>query len=164
MQTSSARAEALAEKLKTDGDRTVAAFRLLNENDWATPCHGDGDAQWTVRNVLEHFIIAEREFLRMFGEIAARTGGGAPVGFDINRFNNAQKGLLDKLSKEELMTDFESVRAQLVTFTRTLNDAQLDTVGRHPALGISTLEAMLRLVALHNASHIRDMRKILGPR
>ena len=42
-----------------------------------------------------------------------------------------------------------------------LNDSDLAIEGRHPWLGVSPIEEMIKLLYRHNLIHQRDIRKVL---
>jgi len=54
---------------------------------------------------------------------------------------------------------FQDVRAKMATWVETLNEEDLQKEGRHPFLGETTVEEMIKLVYRHNQIHYRDMRK-----
>jgi hypothetical protein len=75
----------LADKLLSEGERTLVFFRALTAHDWARHVYADG-AHWTVRQAFEHLALSERSMLRLCEGLLAG-GKGAPEDFDIDRFN-----------------------------------------------------------------------------
>lgn len=150
----------LAEKLTTEGDKTLAFFRELPERAWTQPVFADG-AQWDVRHVFEHLCMSEHTLRRLFEQILT-SGRGTEEGFDINAFNQEKTGRFDALSREELLSLYADTRAKTIAFARGLSDEQLAKRGRHPALGDSTLEEQLKLIYLHHTMHVRDVKKALA--
>lgn len=150
---------ALSEKLLSEGERALTFFAALTPQQWDAPVYAEGET-WTVRSVLAHFVTAERGFLKIFADIL--TGGpGSSPDFDINRYNASQQAKTADLSPAQLMENFRQTRAEMAAFAATLSEADLQKEGRHPALGITTLGEMLKLVYLHNSMHFRDLKKSL---
>jgi hypothetical protein len=151
-------AVALADKLLSEGERTLAYFAGLADDVWAQPLYVDG-ARWTVRGAFEHLILSEESLLRLFRLVAAG-GQGAPEGVDIDGFNAEATGQLAGLSRAELLARCAAARRETADFARGLSDAQLAARGRHPALGEAALEEMLKLIYVHHSMHARDVRRL----
>ncbi len=150
----------LAERLKVEGEKCLAFFAALQPEQWQVEIYADG-ALWTVRNVLAHFVTAERGFLALFQSVW--TGGeGAAEDFSIDRYNAAQQEKTRHLSPAELLAQFRDVRADLTAWVAALTEADLLKEGRHPFLGQTTLAEMIKMVYLHNHIHLRDLRKRLA--
>ena len=66
---------ALAEKLKTEGEKFVEFFSHLIEKDWDTEVYTEGE-MWTLRNVLAHFVTSERGLVKLFETIRQGGPGG----------------------------------------------------------------------------------------
>ena len=47
----------LTEKLKTEGERMVAFFSELTDDQWANEVYTEGTT-WSIRNVLSHFVTS----------------------------------------------------------------------------------------------------------
>ncbi len=152
-------ADSLSEKLLSEGERALTFFAALKPEQWDALVYTEG-SQWTVRSVLAHFVTAERGFLKIFADVLAG-GPGASDDFDINRYNASQQAKTATLTPAELMEGFRLTRAEMAAFAAGLSETDLQKQGRHPALGISTLGEMLKLVYLHNSMHFRDLKKAL---
>lgn len=149
----------LAEKLKTEGEKTTAFFSALTSEQWAQTVYSE-DGEWTARSILAHFVSAEQGFLKIFPSI--RDGGpGAADDFDIDRFNASQQAKLAETTPAELLVCYQSTRTEMVAFAASLTEDDLQKRGRHPALGVTSLGEMLKLVHLHNTMHLRDLKKVL---
>ena len=155
----SERAIALAEKLRSEGERIVQFFAGLSDAQWQIQMYDHG-AKWKVRGVLEHLIVSERQLQTLF-EMIVRTGVGAPDGMDVDVLNLERTGTLCPLSYADILRDYTLTREQTIEFTRVLTDEQLVFKARHPAIGISALEDQLKLVYLHHQMHMRDVKKAL---
>lgn len=153
------RTAAIIARLMEKGRETATFFRSLTPEQWRTRIYSDGP-QWDTRQVLCHFVSAERAYRRIFEDVM-RGGEGAPEGFDIDRFNAHEVGRMDSLTPQELIAQFEAARAAVVAFVRRLDDADLDREGRHPFFGVDRLEKFLKLIYRHNMLHERDVRRVL---
>lgn len=150
----------LAEKLKTEGEKMVAFFAVLTPDQWQQTVYGE-EGPWTARSILAHFVSAEQGFLKIFASI--RDGGpGASDDFDVDRFNASQQAKLAEITSAELLARYGMTRAQMVEFAASLEEADLQKTGRHPALGITSLGEMLKMVYLHNIMHLRDLKKVIA--
>lgn len=156
----SERADRIAARLRSRGEETITLFCGLEPAEWQTQVYTDG-AAWTVREVLCHFVAAERAFLLLSASLLGG-GSGAPEGFDIDGFNARTVAGMAGLAPGELLEQFARMRARSVDFAAGLTDAALDLEGRHPFFGIGSLESFLKLIYRHNMLHERDIRRALG--
>jgi hypothetical protein len=149
----------LADRLKKEGDKVVAYFSSLRDDQWQTEVYTEGDI-WTVRNVLAHFVTSERGLLKLFERI--RQGGpGAAEDFSIDRYNAGQQQRTKDLTPQELLAQFSEVRASSVEWVSGLSEEDLVKEGRHPFLGHVPLVEMIKMLYLHNQIHFRDFRKLV---
>ena len=149
----------LAERLKKEGEKVVAYFAALADEQWHTEVYTEGDT-WTVRNVLAHFVTSERGLHRLF-ESVLEGGLGASDDFSIDRYNARQQEKTKNLSPAELLEQFADVRADLAKWVSKLPQEDLAKEGRHPYLGQVQLGEMLKMIYLHNQIHFRDFRKLV---
>jgi hypothetical protein len=149
----------LAEKLRIEGEKIAAIFAGLAENQWQAEVYTE-DETWTLRSVLSHFVTSERGLVKLFERIRT-TGEGAAEDFSIDRYNAAQQRRTQELSPQELLEQFKSVRAEAVAWVAGLQEAELEIMGRHPFLGMTTLREMIKMLYIHNQTHYRDMKKAL---
>jgi uncharacterized protein (TIGR03083 family) len=154
------RTEPITARLIEKGQETAAFFRALTPQQWQARVYTEG-SQWDARQVLCHFVSAERAFLRIFEDVM-QGGPGAPEGFNIDRFNEREVSQMAMLAPQELIAQFEQVRAAVVAFVQGLDDSDLDREGRHPFFGVDRLEKFLKLIYRHNMIHERDVRRALG--
>jgi len=149
----------LAERLKKEGDKVLAYFLELSEEQWQTKVYTEGDT-WTMRNILAHFVTSERGLLKLFERI--RQGGlGASEDFSIDHYNARQQEKTRNVPVPELLEQFAIVRAESVEWTSSLLQDELTIEGRHPFLGQVPLVEMLKMLYLHNQLHFRDFRKLV---
>ncbi len=149
----------LTERLKTEGEKTAAFFAALAPEQWQILVYTEGE-QWTLRNVLAHFVMAEQGFLKLFANI--RDGGpGAAEDFDIDRYNASQQEKTRELTPNELLEQFQATRVIMAALVASFSEEDLQKQGRHPFLGLTTLAEMVKMVYRHNQIHLRDLRKLL---
>lgn len=150
----------LAEKLLADGEKTLAFFDPLTQQQWSIEVYTDGMV-WCVREVLCHFASSETSFNRLLENIL-EGGEGSPEGFNIDAYNQRKVAQLEKASTEELLNSYKLARLKNVEIVSRLQPEDLQRTGRHPFLGVATLEDIIKLIYRHNQIHLRDVRKLLG--
>jgi hypothetical protein len=148
----------LADKLRSEGDKFFTLFAGLTDDQWQLEVYTEGET-WTLRNVLSHFVTSERGLVRLFERIRL-TGEGASDDFSIDRYNASQQSKTKDLSTQELLEQYQAVRADSIAWTLSLEEADLEKQGRHPFLGMTTLREMIKMLYLHNQVHYRDMKKV----
>lgn len=149
----------LAERLTQEGDKVIAYFSTLTDEQWQTEVYTEGDT-WTIRNVLAHFVTSERGLLKLFQSI--REGGlGASEDFSIDHYNARQQEKTRDLTPQELLEQYVDVRANTVKWVLSLSQEELAIEGRHPFMGQVQLVEMLKMLYLHNQLHFRDFRKLV---
>jgi uncharacterized protein (TIGR03083 family) len=153
------RQDLILRRLTEEGEATLEFFRGLDEADWERRIYTDG-SQWTVRQVLCHFVSAESGFLRLARNILDG-GEGAPEGMDIDEFNEGEVGAMADRTPAELLPEFQRLRAEMVQLVRGMSEADFDPEGRHPFFGRSSMEKLLKLIYRHTMIHLRDVRRVL---
>ena len=149
----------LADKLKSEGERFATLFAGLTDEQWQSEVYTEGES-WTIRNVLSHFVTSERGLLKLFERIRT-TGEGSAEEFSIDRYNAAQQYKTKELSPQELLEQYKAMRADAVVWTLSLSESDLEKIGRHPFLGMTTIREMIKMLYIHNLTHYRDMKKVL---
>lgn len=149
----------LAERLKKEGEKIVSSFSTLTDEQWRTEVYTEGE-NWTVRELLAHFVTSERGLLKLFERI--RQGDlGVTDDFSIDRYNARQQQKTRDLTTQELLEQYVEVRANAVEWVSGLSEDDLIKEGRHPFLGQAQLTEMIKMLYLHNQIHIRDFRKLI---
>lgn len=151
----------LAERLRSEGEKSVQFFHDMRPEYWACQIYTDG-AAWTVRQVLAHFVQAEISLLKLVNNIAAG-GLGTPDDFQLNTFNERQAAKLDEVEPEELIRRYLEMRESTAARVSQLTPEDLDRRGRHPWLGIAPLVEIIKLIYRHNQIHLREIRRSLFP-
>lgn len=162
------KANKLAEKLLGEGEKVQAFLRGLPAEAWTTQIYpnsglanGDAATTWNFHQLVEHMALSEQNMNRLMRQII-EGGVGAPEGFDIDGFNKEQTGKFAALTPEQLVTLFADTRQRTAAFARELDEAQLAKRGRHPAMGDSSVEDILKMIYLHNTMHLKDVRRVLA--
>ena len=81
---------------------------------------------------------------------------------NIDAYNQRKVAQLEKASTEELLNSYKLARLKNVEIVSRLQPEDLQRTGRHPFLGVATLEDIIKLIYRHNQIHLRDVRKLLG--
>ncbi len=155
----SKRRDLIVKRLNEEGESALAFFRGLAAADWGRRVYSEG-SQWTVRQVLCHFVSAEDGFLRLARNILDG-GEGAPEGMDVDEFNEGEVGAMAERRPAELLPEFEQLRAETVELVHGMSEADFEREGRHPYFGRSSMEKLLKLIYRHNMMHLRDVRRVL---
>ncbi len=150
----------LARRLRTEGEKMQAFFSALRPADWERQVYADG-AVWRVREVLAHFVASERGFLALLQNVLAGQGGAAPD-FSIDDYNREQVAALSGRQPSQLLDDFVRARQETAAWVAARRPQELQARGRHPFLGETTLEEMIKMIYRHNQIHYRDLRRLLG--
>jgi len=142
--------------------RTPAALNALLRNlpeVWTL--RNEGENTWCVFDVIGHLIHAERtDFMQrakmvlQFGETRA---------FEpFDRWAQARES--EGQSLAQLLDEFARLRSENLRELRALNlrPQDFDLRGRHPALGVVTLSALLATWAAHDLTHLHQISRIMA--
>ena len=140
-------------------ENTTAFFKSLSPDELSIQVYQDG-AQWTVQQVLAHFITIEGSMQWLFKNILAG-GPGSPDGFDVERFNRTQPKKYDGQTIDELIAEFRSVRNETIAIVRSISDDDLDREGRHAFHGHGKLERFIVWAYEHVELHLEDLHQRL---
>lgn len=149
----------LAEKLKSEGEKFVAIFSGLRDDQWQSEVYTEGTT-WTIRNMLSHFVTSERGLIKLFEQIR-QGGAGAADDFSIDRYNAAMQARTKEATPQELLEQYKQVRANAIAWVSGLSESELEIMGRHPFLGMTSIREMIKMLYIHNLTHYRDMKKVL---
>ncbi len=151
----------LAQRLQSEFEKTRLFYTALTPEQWEQQVYTEG-ACWTVRQVLAHQASAETSF-RLLIENILSGGPGSPEDFDLNAYNERYAGKLAGQPPFALLERFAESRRQIIDLVNTLSPADLQKKGRHPFLGVSPLEDIIKMIYRHNQIHQREIRKVLAP-
>ena len=149
-------------ELENNWEDVIAFFRSLSPDELSIQVYQDG-AQWTVQQVLAHFITIERSMQWLFKNILSG-GPGSPEGFDVERFNRTQPKKLDGKTIDELIAEFGSVRNETIEIVGSMSYADFDREGRHAFHGHGKLERFIHWAYEHVKLHMEDLRGKLPKR
>ena len=149
------RIQELKNKLERNKVRVLAAFVNLPDDGWDKRVYANS-APWTLRDLLAHFVSAERMLLKLSKDVAAG-GKGAPEGFDYDAFNRKEQEAYRSHAPADLLQMFIQSRGSTLEWINGLSEEQLDRKGLHPALGEVTLEDLLAAVHGHILLHLREI-------
>jgi uncharacterized protein (TIGR03083 family) len=152
-----AEGERLAGRLLAEGEKTVLFFHNIDKSLFDKQVYSEGGC-WTVRQVLAHFAATEEAFALLVVDITAG-GAGSPLDFDIDRYNEKMVKQLAGEPVEELISRFRRQRENNAKLVAGLDDQDLEREGRHPFLGQTRLEEIIKLIYRHNQIHQRDLRR-----
>lgn len=146
-------------ELEKNLEDCVGFFSSLSPDELDIRVYQDG-AQWTVQQVLAHFITIEPSMQWLFKNILSG-GPGSTEDFDVERFNRSQPKKLDGKTIDELIAQFKSVRKETIAIVSTMSDADFDREGRHAFHGHGTLERFIRWAYEHVQIHLAEIREVL---
>ncbi len=154
------RVERLLRRLEKGLNKTLSVFGALSPAQWNVILYEE-PYPWTVRDLLAHFVAAEEGLLQIAQNIA-QGGPGAPEGFDYDAYNAAEHCRRAGIPPEQLLEDLKVARRRTIEWVRGLTDADLDRVGRHPALGEVPLGTFIEAIYGHQLLHMRDLMNAMG--
>jgi hypothetical protein len=143
-------------RLQAEGEKNVKFFQALSPEDWEKQIYSTG-SQWRVREVLAHFISAERAYQKYLQDVL-EGGKGAPDDLDIDRFNEAEVSSIDG-APVELMDMYRQVRQDTLHLTADLVQADLTRTAYHPWFEVKEVGWYLKLLYRHNTMHRMDVQK-----
>ncbi len=149
----------IQKRLRDEGDKLLALFEALHDEQWQLTLYTDG-AVWTIKDLLAHQVSAEREF-QYYGRDILAGGPGAPEDFAINTFNNAAVASMADRTAADLLAALRAARQDTIDLVATIADADFARQGRHPFFGMMVIEDMFKLIYRHNMLHARDIRRVL---
>jgi hypothetical protein len=150
----------LSDRLRSEGQKTLEFFEALTPEQWDLVVYTEG-AGWAILQVLAHFVATEAGITLLVKDILAG-GSGSPEDFNLNEYNERRVAKLKDDSAVDLMRQFEEKRGSTARMVAEMSEMDLQRTGRHPFLGIATVEDIIKLMYRHNQIHQREIRKTLG--
>lgn len=142
--------------------RTPAALNaLLRDLPEAWTFRNEGENTWSVFDVVGHLIHGERTDWMPRARMVLKFGESqAFEPFD--RLGHARE--MQGKSLGQLLDEFERLRSENLAELRALNLRQedLERRGRHPALGVVTLSALLATWAAHDLTHLHQISRVMA--
>ena len=157
---SSAKAEMWKAKLAESQNALLNLIESLTPDQWESQVFSEG-AQWSVLSTLRH--LAESETGMSIQIHKTRKGQPTvPEGFDLDRWNAGTDTRMAEVSSDSIIETLKTTRAKTIEVMESLADDDWAKVGRHPSMGISSIEQYYGIIHGHQMTHIQDIRKALG--
>ena len=142
-------------------DKLGEARRLLTDALDRVGDHGDevlysDGAEWTIRQLAIHLMIADRGHNAMVTNIAEGRNI-IPEDYDLERFNRRSVEKQADLSLEQVRAALDTSRQELLVWLQGIREEQLKQEGRHASMRIMSVGQMLDLMAWHEKTHARDI-------
>ena len=150
----------LAERLRTEGEKSLEFFANLPEQAWEVEIYTDG-AVWKLHQIIAHYASSEAAFGLLI-EAILEGGSGAAEDFDLNRFNRKEVSKLSGLAYPELLRRYQEYRRENIARVARMLPADLERQGRHPFMGVTTMEEIIKMIYRHNQIHQREVRQALA--
>lgn len=127
---------------------------------WEQQVYSDG-LQWTVRQLVNHLVDADKGHNRM-AMMIAEGQEAIPEDFDVERYNKSVTRKMADKPASQARDELLDSRQQLMAWLEELGEAKLDRKGRHASLHIMTVEQILQTQAIHERGHAEDIAQVLG--
>jgi len=151
--------QALANRLREEGDRVIEFFKHLTRDQWGVIVYPQ-KSDWSMHHLLAHFVSSEigrkELILNVYND-----GKGAPTDFEIDHFNKQEVEKFSAESNDDLLNWFSQERAELIEQVSGMSPQDLNRIGNDPYLGEVVLLEMIRLTYRHLQIHLRDARQFL---
>lgn len=119
-------------------------------------------AQWTLRQLAIHLALAGQGHNNMVFHYS-EDKAYIPEGYDVDRWNKSSVEKKAEMTVAEARAALETSRQQLLDWMDTVTDAAiLEKTGRHPRKENATVNDIIRINALHEEEHARDMLAMLA--
>jgi len=150
--------------IKQHLSETKAALDAILQNlipeHWELMVFSDGDS-WTIQDMITHLVEAEMGMSIQVHKI--RQGKETiPTGFDLDKWNSGVKQRMGELSPTELIQKMAEVRAQTLARLDTIEEHEWALQGRHPSMGMSTIEQYYQIIAAHQQQHAADIQRAVA--
>ncbi len=157
----SERKDELLSHLETRHAETWPFLQGLKESEMPVEVYSSEDGSWTVKDLLGHLADGEQG---NFGQAKRLVAGEqtVPEGFDLDRWNRGAVRRASKTSPADLLVVIAESYSSALAFLETLDESDLDKVGRHSTGEMLTTERFLRRMVNHRLEHVTDMQSALG--
>jgi len=121
----------------------------------------EGKDTWSAFDIVGHLIVGERTDWMPRTRLILENGEARP--FDpFDRFAQSKENQ-DK-SLEQLLDDFARLRRENLAALQALNlrHEDMSRRGRHPALGVVTLQQLLATWAVHDLTHVHQLSRVMA--
>ena len=146
-------------QLASEGLKTLEFFRDLAPQAWQQQVYTTGTG-WTVQEILCHLLNTEQNFHHLLGDIMIG-GPGSPKGLDLDQYNEQQTRNTQCHDPHTTLEHFSQARVTTIEIVRNMQPQSLERTGRHPLLGVTTVDKMVQFIYRHVMLHLRDIRRAL---
>jgi len=115
--------EEVNKAIQNNSETTFAFLKTIPDNKWE---HRYADNKWSIKEMLQHIIDAERIFSYRALCFARKDATPLP-GFEENDYAAASQA--DRRTKEDLVSEFETVRKSVEQLFASFDEEQLAAVG-----------------------------------
>ncbi len=147
----------IGEKMDSARNKLLAAVEGLDDAAWDWQ---PGDGRWSVRLTLAHVGSAHWSHLEVARSLVAGETIDLP-GFELDEWNEARVAERADWSPGRILADLKAAQEATLAFVAGLAAKDLETRGAHPALGEVSAGQVLRVIALHDSMHRRDILELL---
>ncbi len=148
----------LRERLEAARAELLAAVGALTEEDLARPAGHESD--WTAKDLIGHVAYAEGSMLPMIQRPLAGQAHQIPPDFDLDRWNDSRVRRAKEQPVAALLDRLVESRRELLALLDGMDDADLDRPTSHPRMPDTTVEGVLRIIAIHERDHARELRAV----
>lgn len=120
-----------------------------------------GKDTWSGFDIVGHLIVGERTDWMPRVRILLESGESRP--FDpFDRFAQVKES--QGKSLEQLLDEFARLRAENLVALQALNLQPEDLIrrGKHPALGVVTLQELLATWTVHDLTHLHQLSRVMA--
>ncbi len=147
----------IKDKMAAARAKLLAAVDGLTEAQWNWQ---PDDGRWSVRLTLAHVGAAQWDHLEVVRRLVAGQTVDLP-GFELDAWNAARVAERADWSVDEVLVDLEAAQRATFAFLDGLEAEKLASTGLHPALGQIRAGQILRILAVHDSMHRRDVLTLL---
>lgn len=115
--------------------------------------------RWSLAEVLEHLSHTEGHVFRARLDRMLATDGAEVEPYDEKAFD--AEGTYSGNDPEESFAHWEEQREAAVELIRTFDATKLRRTGRHPELGVFTVEQLMNNWVCHDLGHIRQIAELV---
>jgi uncharacterized damage-inducible protein DinB len=147
----------IGDKMTSARGKLLTAVEGLDEAAWDWQ---PGDGRWSVRLTLAHVGSAHWSHLEVARSLVAGETIDLP-GFELDEWNESRVAERADWSHPKILADLKAAQDATLALMAGLDAKDLETRGVHPALGEVSAGQVLRVIALHDSLHRRDILKLL---
>ena len=147
------------QKLAGSRQALLSLLDDLDQSQWDLVVYTE-DAEWTVKDLLIHIMIAEKSMTRLV-EVIQEGGEGASEDFDLTHWNTRTVQKSSDKAPNDIRAEMIANRGHLLELLDSMPDSDWQKKGRHGSLRIMTVEEILHLIADHECDHMNDISKVL---